>query len=165
MSIRARNENKPSGTVWDVFARTRDETALHQVGDVIAPNEGLAQPGAAAAADPEALRKEVEARIESFNARVTLWAYELPSYKVESLTKRMEDLLAPLWTSGLRQHLPAEMPDEDLINALAQYLEFEPIEKLALLQQPGAAARCKSMIELLEMKAMTSDAGADGTVH
>jgi hypothetical protein len=79
--------------------------------------------------------------------------------------RRLEDLLAPLWTSGLRQHLPAEMPDEDLINALAQYLEFEPIEKLALLLQPGAAARCKSMIELLEMKAMTSDAGADGTMH
>ena len=43
MSIRATNERKPSGTVWDVFARTRDEKALHQVGDVIAPNEGLAR--------------------------------------------------------------------------------------------------------------------------
>ncbi len=28
------------------------------------------------------------------------------------------------------------MPDEDLVNALAQYLEFEPLEKLALLEQP-----------------------------
>ena len=43
MSIRTRNESKPSGTVWDVFARTRDEPAVHQVGDVIAPNEGLAR--------------------------------------------------------------------------------------------------------------------------
>jgi len=43
MSLRERNEAKPSGTVWDVFARTRDEKALHQVGDVIAPNESLAR--------------------------------------------------------------------------------------------------------------------------
>ena len=43
MSIRERNEAKPSGVVWDVFARTREEKALHQVGDVIAPNEGLAR--------------------------------------------------------------------------------------------------------------------------
>ena len=31
------------------------------------------------------------------------------------------------------------MPDEDLVNALAQYLEFEPMEKLALLERHGAA--------------------------
>ena len=27
---------------------------------------------------------------------MTLWAYALPTYKVDNLTKRMEDLLAPL---------------------------------------------------------------------
>jgi len=43
MSIRKHNETKPSGTVYDVFARTRDETELHQVGDVIAPTQGLAR--------------------------------------------------------------------------------------------------------------------------
>ena len=79
--------------------------------------------------------------------------------------RRLEELLAPLWSSGLKQHMPEAMPDEDLINALAQYLEFEPIEKLALLQQRGAVARCRSMIELLEMKALTTDDRADGTVH
>ena len=31
------------------------------------------------------------------------------------------------------------MPDEDLVNALAQYLEFEPMEKLALLERQAAA--------------------------
>ncbi len=45
------------------------------------------------------------------------------------------------------------MPDEDLVNALAQYLEFEPLEKLALLEQRGALARCRTMVDLLEMKA------------
>lgn len=43
MSLRDRNETKPSGTVYDVFARTRDETELHQIGDVIAPTRGLAR--------------------------------------------------------------------------------------------------------------------------
>ena len=79
--------------------------------------------------------------------------------------QHLEQLLAPLWSTGLQQHLPEKMPDEDLVNALAQYLEFEPIEKLALLERHGAVARCESMIELLEMKALSANGGADGTVH
>ncbi|MEX2269978.1 MAG: LON peptidase substrate-binding domain-containing protein, partial [Vicinamibacterales bacterium] len=47
---------------------------------------------------------------------------------------------------------PPSMPDEDFINALAQYLNFEPVEKQALLEIPDALARCRSVIDLLEMK-------------
>jgi uncharacterized protein len=79
--------------------------------------------------------------------------------------KRLEALLAPLLANGLEKHLPPAMPDEDLINALAQYLEFEPIEKLALLERDGAIARCRSMVELLEMKAMPQGGGEHGRVH
>ncbi len=43
MNLRSHNETKPSGIVYDVFARTRDEKELHQVGDVIAPTPGLAR--------------------------------------------------------------------------------------------------------------------------
>lgn len=43
MSIRDQNHVKPSGDVYDVFARTRDEADLHQVGDVISPTQGLAR--------------------------------------------------------------------------------------------------------------------------
>jgi hypothetical protein len=43
LSIRVANEVKPTGIVYDVFARTRDEKELHQVGDVIAPTLGLAR--------------------------------------------------------------------------------------------------------------------------
>ena len=32
--------------------------------------------------------------------------------------------------------MPAAMSDEDLVNALAQYLDLEPLEKQALLEQP-----------------------------
>jgi hypothetical protein len=43
MTIRSNNVVKPSGAVYDVFARTRDEKELHQIGDVIAPTVGLAR--------------------------------------------------------------------------------------------------------------------------
>jgi len=75
--------------------------------------------------------------------------------------KRLEALLAPLLAKGFERHLPAAMPDEDLINALAQYLEFDPIEKLALLERQGAIARCQSMVELLEMKSMSGSGNGD----
>ena len=52
------------------------------------------------------------------------------------------------------------------MNALAQYLEFEPVEKLALLERQGALARCRAMVELLEMKELMrgSRTGDPGSV-
>jgi len=81
--------------------------------------------------------------------------------------KRLQQLLTPLFEEeNLGQRLPEAMPDEDLVNALAQYLEFEPMEKLALLERRGALARARSMAELLEMKAMIRDSGPDaGMIH
>lgn len=79
--------------------------------------------------------------------------------------KRLEAVLEPLLVNGLDRHLPPAMPDEDLINALAQYLEFAPIEKLALLDRDGVLARCRSMVELLEMKAMEQGGGESGRLH
>ena len=35
------------------------------------------------------------------------------------------------------------MADEDLVNALAQYLELEPVEKQALLERDGLLDRCR----------------------
>lgn len=57
---------------------------------------------------------------------------------------------------------PPTMPDEDFINALAQYLEFEPVEKQALLERPDALARCQSVIELLEMRVIAGKRGWTG---
>jgi Lon protease-like protein len=48
--------------------------------------------------------------------------------------------------------VPSSMSDEDLVNALAQYLDLEPLEKQALLEKPGLRARAESLVELLEMK-------------
>ena len=50
--------------------------------------------------------------------------------------------------------IPTAMSDEDLVNALAQYLDLEPLEKQALLEQPSLRNRAASLVELLEMKIM-----------
>ena len=60
---------------------------------------------------------------------------------------------------------PPSVPDEDLVNALAQYLEFEPMEKLALLERQGPLARCRSMVELLEMRSYQKDTPDSSTIH
>lgn len=82
--------------------------------------------------------------------------------------RKLESLLAPVLAGqNVEQHLPPTMADDELVNALAQYLDFEPLEKLALLERPGPLARCRSMIELLEMRAFVRKTQGDqsGQVH
>ena len=79
--------------------------------------------------------------------------------------RKLQQLLAPLLNESLAHYLPEKMPDDDLVNALAQYLAFEPLEKLALLERQGALARCRSMVELLEMKALGATGGEPGLIH
>ena len=77
---------------------------------------------------------------------------------------RLETLLSPAADNtgieGARgsrasdRKMPASMSDEDTVNALAQYLDFEPLEKQALLEKPSLRARAESLVELLEMKIM-----------
>jgi hypothetical protein len=67
--------------------------------------------------------------------------------------RRLEALLVP---DANETKMPTSMPDEDLVNALAQYLEFEPVEKQALLERDGLLERCRSLIELLEMKVIVA---------
>jgi uncharacterized protein len=71
--------------------------------------------------------------------------------------RRLEALLVPQPKGrGTDTRVPASMGDEDLVNALAQYLELEPVEKQALLERDGLLARCRSLIELLEMKVIVA---------
>ena len=57
--------------------------------------------------------------------------------------------------TGGEPRFPPAVPDEDLVNALAQYLPLEPLERQALLERDGIAARCRGLIELLEMRTLT----------
>jgi hypothetical protein len=63
--------------------------------------------------------------------------------------------------------LPSTVPDQDLVNALAQYAAFEPIERQALLECDGVLSRCLALIELLEMKTMAFRGAnwAGGSIH
>ena len=71
--------------------------------------------------------------------------------------RRLESLLVPQPEGrGAEPKVPPTMPDEDLVNALAQYLELEPVEKQALLERDTLISRCHSLIELLEMKMIVS---------
>jgi Lon protease-like protein len=71
--------------------------------------------------------------------------------------QRLEALLVPQPEGrGVDARVPSSMSDEDLVNALAQYLELEPVEKQALLERGGLVARCRSLIELLEMKVLVA---------
>ena len=82
---------------------------------------------------------------------------------------RLEVLLAPSIDRDLGQSqtaranatapgpdpmIPAGMADEELVNALAQYLDLEPIEKQALLERRCLRSRAESLVELREMKLM-----------
>jgi uncharacterized protein len=78
--------------------------------------------------------------------------------------QRLEELLATM-IDAADQRLPASMPDEELVNALAQYLELEPVERQALLERNDALDRCESLIELLEMKTMMPKDGWGAEPH
>jgi uncharacterized protein len=70
---------------------------------------------------------------------------------------RLESLLKPaVERAGADPKVPEAMADEDLVNALAQYLDLEPVEKQALLERCSLRERAESLVELLEMKLMMS---------
>jgi uncharacterized protein len=74
---------------------------------------------------------------------------------IHAARQRLESLIAPIIEgAGGDGAIPPSIPDVELVNALAQYLPLEPVEKQALLERDGALARCQSLIELLEMKAI-----------
>ncbi len=76
---------------------------------------------------------------------------------------RLEAVLAAAAErSGGEPKFPPAVADEDLVNALAQYLHLEPIERQALLERPGILSRCQALIELLEIKVMNPLGRWDG---
>lgn len=96
-------------------------------------------------------------------------ADDIHEFERESLSaarRSLESLLAPLFERARHESLlPPGMPDADLVNALSQYLEFDPIERQALLEQPGPLARCRAMLDLLELRSLLQKAAGEGMVH
>ena len=76
---------------------------------------------------------------------------------IRAARRKLESLLVPQPSGrGHDPMVPPSMSHEDLINALAQYMELEPLEKQALLERDGLLARCRSLIELLEIKMLVT---------
>jgi hypothetical protein len=50
------------------------------------------------------------------------------------------------------------------VNALAQYLDLDVLEHQALLECDGVLARCRALIDLLEMKLHAPRGGWSGKV-
>jgi len=74
---------------------------------------------------------------------------------VRNQRSKLESMLSPaVERAGGDYRTPSAMSDEDLVNALAQYLDLEVLEKQALLQQPSLRTRAAALVELLEMKIM-----------
>jgi Lon protease-like protein len=75
------------------------------------------------------------------------------SSAVRRLRSRLETLLASQTDTRVTDaRTTAALGDEDLVNALGQYLDLDPLEKLALLECNCLRSRAESLVELLEMK-------------
>jgi Lon protease-like protein len=92
--------------------------------------------------------------------------------RVKEQRSKIESLLAPIVEKGAipgaeghDTKLPTAMSDEDLIHALAQYLDLEPLEKQALLERPCLLTRARSLVELLEMRLMAARGPSSHFAH
>ncbi len=65
---------------------------------------------------------------------------------------RLEKLLAKKLQKSDHDFIPKDVPDADLVHAIAQHLE--PLEKQALLECDSLLERCEALVELLEMRMM-----------
>ena len=90
---------------------------------------------------------------------------------IKDARTKLDALLQPalersLDVLGGETRIPSAMPDEDLVNALAQYLDLEPLEKQALLETRSLRSRAESLVELLEMKIlMAKTPGLSNVAH
>jgi Lon protease-like protein len=106
--------------------------------------------------EEEQTRAYRRAAVDYFEERMT----DADRESVRRQRHQLERLLATV-ADAPEQTFPSSLSDEEVINALAQYLDLEPIERQALLDQDGVARRCGALIELLEMKELSTSHPAD----
>jgi hypothetical protein len=79
--------------------------------------------------------------------------------------RRLEAMLEPSLDREGGSRLPRDMADDELVNALSQYLELDPVEKQALLERAGPLERCRTLVELIEMKVLLQQRPDGGLRH
>ena len=92
---------------------------------------------------------------------------ETDSERVRDELRRLRARLDPLVAGEFdnakwRRMVPADMGDDALVNTLAQYLDLEPVEKQALLEQGDVAGRSRALIDLIEMHTFAARTGRPG---
>ena len=86
--------------------------------------------------------------------------------ELHRMRQRLETLLAAaVEREGGEPRFPPAISDEDLVNALAQFMGLEPLERQALLERDGVLARCRGLAELLEMRTIGRATGKSGAIH
>ena len=113
--------------------------------------------------DEDASKPYRIARIDALTEQVA----DAERAELQRLRRRLEALLAAaVERESGDPKFPRAVADEDLVNALAQYIGLEPIERQALLERDGILSRCHALIELLEMKTLGRGAAwKGGAVH
>ena len=66
--------------------------------------------------------------------------------------RKQRQRLEVLVTSGSDSKVPPEMPDEELVNMLAQYVPLGRVERQALLELNSVLLRSQALIDLIESK-------------
>ena len=79
------------------------------------------------------------------------------SAAIQDARQRLERLIARKLHKNDHDSIPKDIPDADLVNAIAQHLE--PLEKQALLECNSLLERCEALVELLEMRMMPTHGG------
>jgi Lon protease-like protein len=83
-----------------------------------------------------------------------------------AIRNRLEEVVLAAVTKNRRERqFPPDIPDEDLVNALSQYLDLEPLERQALLESDGVVSRAKRLLDLLEMKVIAFRTPGDDRIH
>ncbi|MCX6538721.1 MAG: LON peptidase substrate-binding domain-containing protein [Acidobacteria bacterium] len=93
-------------------------------------------------------------------ARVDYLVDTMTTVDREALRRQRHKLerLLTVSTEAPDHPFPSSLSDEEVINALAQYVDLEPIERQALLECDTVSSRSDALAELLEMKAMAQSA-------
>jgi hypothetical protein len=92
------------------------------------------------------------ARVESIKEARTASAAA-----IQDARRRLENLIAKTLHRSADDTIPKDIPDADLVHAIAQHLD--PLEKQALLECNSLLDRCEALVELLEMRVMRTHGG------
>jgi hypothetical protein len=111
----------------------------------------------------ERLAREGEERYRIARVEPIREAGTVSASAIQEARRRLETLIARTLHGSTDNTIPKDIPDADLVHAIAQHLD--PLEKQALLERNSLLDRCEALIELLEMRMMRIYGGGKSRLH